>query len=217
MGRIHFIISGLIVLQWACTSQSPTEPEAKGEPVQTTTLTAAASYQVVGLGSLGGTVGEAFDMNLAGQIVGQSETKDGRFHAFIWETGIMRDLGTLPNQTGSSTATDINSKGQVVGFSDVGIQEHAVLWQNGTIQDLGTFGGSNSRALDIDQPASSWDLLRPAREKNALSAGSTGPYIVSAPSEDKTAPPSGSMAAGRSSAGARIGLGSTARSSGRTV
>jgi probable HAF family extracellular repeat protein len=141
----------------ASCNESPTEPatapagsEVTDEAAPALSLT-AATYQVVKLGSLGGVEGEASAMNLAGQIVGQSETQDGQFHAFIWQNGVMRDLGTLPNQARSSTrALNINGKGQVVGFGDVGSQEHALLWQNGTVRDLGTLGGLYSRALDIN-------------------------------------------------------------------
>ncbi len=94
----------------------------------------------------------------AGQIVGYAERTDGRFHAFLWRNGVMRDLGALPNPIlTSSRAMDINEAGQVVGFSladDVaggGSGDHAFLWQNGTMLDLGTLGGRSSRALDINR------------------------------------------------------------------
>ena len=44
---------------------------------------------------LGGTWSEAYGINASGQIVGLSSVGPGSPHAFIWEDGIMTDLGTL--------------------------------------------------------------------------------------------------------------------------
>jgi probable HAF family extracellular repeat protein len=135
-----------------CTSEAPTAPTL--EPVD---ATATITYNVVRLGALGGTTGEASDM-VDGRIVGDAERADGRFHAFLWEGGVMQDLGALPNPIlTSSRAMAINSAKQVVGFSLAdgvaggGSAEHAFLWQNNTMLDLGTLGGSSSRALDINR------------------------------------------------------------------
>jgi probable HAF family extracellular repeat protein len=63
----------------------------------------------------------------------------------------MRDLGTLGGQ--NSTALAINSKSQIVGFSDLsqtGVT-HAVLWTApNKMKDLGSLGGSNSTAQGIN-------------------------------------------------------------------
>ena len=60
------------------------------------------------------------------------------------------DLGTLADHPDSG-ASDINDKGQVVGWS--GIQYQATrgfLWQDGKLQDLGTPRGSRSAAVAIN-------------------------------------------------------------------
>src|SRR5207244_10248449 len=57
-------------------------------------------------------------------------------HAFLWQNGVMTDLGTLPGST-SSTATAINNSGQVVGNSG----NHAFFWDKGVMTDLGTLPG----------------------------------------------------------------------------
>lgn len=61
----------------------------------------------------------------------------------------MIDLGTLGGR--SSTPTDINDAGQVVGYADTRSgQSHAFFWNNGTMTDLGTLGGSYSYAAAIN-------------------------------------------------------------------
>jgi probable HAF family extracellular repeat protein len=68
------------------------------------------------------------------QIVGRSDTTPGSNHAFLWEDGIMKDLGTLSSIPFSgSGATCINDSGQVVGLSDGKV----FLWERGTMRDLG--------------------------------------------------------------------------------
>ena len=83
------------------------------------------------LGTLGGvyTLSEARAVNDRGQVVGDSSPAGlGPEHAFLWEQGRMRDLGTLGGLI--SDATDINNHGWIVGASDVpGGDFHAVLWR----------------------------------------------------------------------------------------
>jgi len=76
--------------------------------------------------------------------------------AVLWDDGKIINLGTVPGGT-ESLAISVNSRGQVVGFSNNDIpdafsingfptQTRAFLWQNGVIRDLGTLGGSDSMA-----------------------------------------------------------------------
>jgi probable HAF family extracellular repeat protein len=93
-------------------------------------------YQVVDLGTLGGTSSSAADVNGRGQIVGGSSTADGLSHAFLWQDGVMTDLGTLGGET--SEATEINESGEVVGWSlDAAGVRQAFLWSEGGMQALG--------------------------------------------------------------------------------
>jgi len=109
------------------------------------------SYSFRDLGTLGGSVTAAADVNAYGQVAGVSMTTDGFLHAFLWSKGKMTDLGTLGGQ--SSYATALNDSGTVVGYSQlVGKPgSHAFVWRKGTgMRDLGTLGGSQSFANDVN-------------------------------------------------------------------
>jgi probable HAF family extracellular repeat protein len=110
-----------------------------------------AKYAVRDLGTLGGTVTAAADVNALSQVVGFSMTSEGYLHAFVWDRGDMTDLGTLGGE--SSYATAINDAGWVVGFSQIphSRSSHAFLWRKGVgMKDLGTLGGDQSFAADIN-------------------------------------------------------------------
>lgn len=88
-------------------------------------------------------------MNNAGQIIGYSLSNMDD-HAFLWENGVMTDLGTLSGLV--SYAYALNDNGQVVGWASVSglVRMHAVLWNNGAMTDLGTLGSSESYANKIN-------------------------------------------------------------------
>lgn len=70
------------------------------------------------LGTLGGYESYAYGINDAGQVVGESETTEGDFHAFISPVGeSMVDLNSvvnLPDGVILTLAADINNEGQVI-------------------------------------------------------------------------------------------------------
>ncbi|MBC2736574.1 MAG: PEP-CTERM sorting domain-containing protein [Desulfobacteraceae bacterium] len=107
-------------------------------------------YDIIDLGTLGGSRSEATGINDTGQVVGFSRTEDGKTHGFYYENGSMIDLGTLGGN--SSYAYDINNNNQIVGKSYLeGVNQwHAFLYENNEMIDLGTLGGSTSAAYGIN-------------------------------------------------------------------
>ncbi len=85
----------------------------------TTDVTHAALWNGTSLTDLG--IGEARDINNAGQVVGNSNGQ-----ATLWN-------GTTRTDLGSFQAVAINNLGQVVGYAGIG--PNAVLW-NGTTASL---------------------------------------------------------------------------------
>ena len=98
----------------------------------------------------------AGDINEARQIVGWmglSNSIDS--HAFLWEDGVMVDLGVIPGGF-TATASAINNLGQVVvngnlPFKGFGQLKHAFLWTNSEFTDLGTLPGlERCSAIDLN-------------------------------------------------------------------
>ncbi len=103
---------------------------------------------MIDIGTLGGTTSYAKDINNSGQIVGYSATSSGETHAFLYENGVMTDIGS---EGSNSIATAINNSGQIVGYTgDLMRDERAFLYDNGVMIDLGTFHRDGSMALDIN-------------------------------------------------------------------
>jgi probable HAF family extracellular repeat protein len=100
------------------------------------------------IGPMIGSNSAAHAINDNNQVVGLYDNNK----AFLWEDGIITNLGVLPG--GDYTrANDINNKGQVVGRSHAnGTTDHAFLWDNGTMIDLETYSGAygSSRANAIN-------------------------------------------------------------------
>jgi probable HAF family extracellular repeat protein len=101
------------------------------------------------LGTLGGRCTEPEGLNDLGDIVGASclppakPKLQGTPHAFIWETGVMTDLGRTRSGPHASRAYGINNRRQIVGATLTGEMvkagtrsqttvQHAVLWTRGT-------------------------------------------------------------------------------------
>lgn len=85
------------------------------------------------LGSLGGGQALARSINKAGVIVGSSTQAGGRWRAFSYANGKMRDLGGSTNKQINESATAINFWGNIVGVESVtgGLAPTAVRYQDG--------------------------------------------------------------------------------------
>src|SRR5260370_1605775 len=82
------------------------------EPLEERTL---LNYSITDLGTLGGTISNAYAISNRGQIAGASEIDcNCASHPFLWSHGVLHDLGTLGVGT-SNWAYGINDLGQVVG------------------------------------------------------------------------------------------------------
>jgi probable HAF family extracellular repeat protein len=114
---------------------------------------------IIDLGTFGGNESLANAVNNRGQVVGLATNAISdplnfygygtQMHAFLWQDGVMRDLGTLGGP--DSIAFWVNEAGQIAGISYINSipnplttlpTMHPFLWENGTMHDLGTIGGT---------------------------------------------------------------------------
>ena len=107
------------------------------------------------LGTLGGRDSQALGINNAGQVVGWSHiagvppAASGDEHAFLFQNGIMQDLGTQTTAPGT-WASNINETGQVSGWargSSPTSSDHGSFFYSGGVFQ---FFAANSQAWDIN-------------------------------------------------------------------
>jgi len=106
------------------------------------------------LGTLGGPDSLGGFVNQRGQVAGESFTNATKnpatgvptMHPFLWQHGVMKDLGTLGGKI--AITTWMNNRGQVVGGSDLRGDHtfHPFLWNGRRLVDLGTLGGRYGQA-----------------------------------------------------------------------
>ena len=101
------------------------------------------------LGSFGGVIdgsfnGSAAAINNTGQACGFSYINSVHAHAFLYDGGVMRDIGLFIHDY--SAAAALNDNGDVVGVSGA----NGFLYTNGTLQYLIPFGSTQSQACAIN-------------------------------------------------------------------
>lgn len=105
------------------------------------TLWAVPSYQIFGLGNLGGPA-TAYAINNNGVIVGTSANSVGDYRGFVWNGGELIELAGLPGSF-QQYANAINDSGTIAGSADGA----AVQWQNGAPSAIGQ-GTGNAMAVN---------------------------------------------------------------------
>ena len=89
------------------------------------------------LGTLGGSYGIARAISDTGLIVGEStiDAANNILHGFLYENGLMTDIGSLPGM-GTSTLYSVNSAGLAVGASFGALGVRGVVYGGGRLIDL---------------------------------------------------------------------------------
>lgn len=112
----------------------------------------ASAADITRIGTLGGSESVALGINNLGQVVGQANVDgDGSAHAYVWQAGVITDLGSLFGG-GNSAAQGINNHGEVVGWSETMTgARNAMYWHGGQTININTaLGGASTLAWDIN-------------------------------------------------------------------
>jgi probable HAF family extracellular repeat protein len=114
-------------------------------------IIASATLALTDLGTLGGSLSYAWDINDRVEVTGGAANRQEDVHAFIWTSAAgMRDIGTLGGRR--SEGRSINENGQVAGESETGNAIRAFRFTQGVgMIDLGGLpGGGNSSGYGIN-------------------------------------------------------------------
>ena len=114
----------------------------------------AQQYQLIDLGTLGGSSSFALDINNLGQVTGNAQTVVGqpapRLNTFLWNApGPMVNVGVLPGSNNFSRGYAINDAGTIVGESDNNTSR-AFIYANGSLSGLTRLAGDNDRGVAHD-------------------------------------------------------------------
>jgi probable HAF family extracellular repeat protein len=146
------IISSALLALAACAERPTQARESTLRPGSGPSLALAADAPAFDFGTLGGSSSRATSVNDSGFVIGIAHDTSGYLRAFLWKpaTG-MRDLH-IHHGPVYVFATDVNNKGQVVGYVDSMIYARAfVRSATGAITWLPTLGGKSSYAYGINE------------------------------------------------------------------
>lgn len=102
-------------------------------------------YNIVDLGTLGGSQSRAYDINDTGQVVGSSLTDADEWHACRWDNGVATDLGL-------GQASAINELAQTVGYAeDPNAAWRPIVFGEGEIPTLDALPGDARGINDAGQ------------------------------------------------------------------
>jgi probable HAF family extracellular repeat protein len=115
-------------------------------------------YQVIDIGPTPWVGDEvAAHINASGEISWWQATPDHAMHAFLWNNGLLEDIGT-PDGYVSSISSSLNAHGETVGWAvsgknlvDSRATTHAFVYSHARMIDLNTLGGRDSKAKDINE------------------------------------------------------------------
>ncbi|MDQ6619447.1 MAG: hypothetical protein M3Z31_07080 [Pseudomonadota bacterium] len=110
----------------------------------------ASNTSISDLGTFGGTTGQAYGINVFGEVTGFAHTPSQDAHAFRYDNRGLTDLGTLGGS--SSIGRAISASGHVVGETYLAgnIGPRAFLQDGTAMVDIGTLGGTVGRALAVN-------------------------------------------------------------------
>ena len=152
-------ISILLLTLFVCVVAAPLQVAAQHNGP-------ALHYNVIDLGTLGGTYSLAGGLSNTGWVEGYSAVASGDYHAVLWRNGAIMDLGTLggPNSDGGWRPSD---SGDVAGGSETGAVDPFAenfcgygdnliclpfFWRHSTrkMTQLPTLGGNNAWAAGVN-------------------------------------------------------------------
>ncbi len=113
--------------------------------------TDAPAYELVDLGTLGGAESYAYGLSAAALVVGSASTDAGDRQAFLFQDGVLIDLGA-PDGFARANVVAVNDSAHVVGtVTDIHQEQYAYLWDDGVWTPLGSHGGlPYATVSDID-------------------------------------------------------------------